>query len=54
MKHLNEDTIQAFLDGELYEAQMSWATEHLALCEQCTNALIKAESEVAEINLAFA
>jgi hypothetical protein len=54
MKHLNENTIQAFLDGELSDAQISWATEHIALCERCTNELIKAESEVAEINLAFA
>lgn len=54
MKHLNEITIQFFLDGELSDVQMEQATEHLALCEMCTNALIEAESEIAQINLAFA
>ncbi len=54
MKHLAENTIQAFLDGELSDELMATATAHLAQCERCTDALLAAEAVIAEINLAFA
>lgn len=54
MKHLAENTIQAFLDGELSNDLMAQATAHLAGCERCADALVAAEAEIAEINLAFA
>ncbi|MEP6924915.1 MAG: hypothetical protein ABI954_10655 [Pyrinomonadaceae bacterium] len=53
MKHLNEATIQAFLDAELTEEAMERATQHFAVCESCTKILIKAEAELTEINFAF-
>ena len=54
MKHLTENTIQAFLDGELSDELMATASAHLAQCECCTDALLIAEADIAEINLAFA
>ena len=44
---LDEGTIQAFLDGELRNAQMDAATRHIALCEECTLLLSAAEEESA-------
>lgn len=44
---LDEGTIQAFLDGELKNAQMDAATRHLALCDECTLLLSAAEEESA-------
>lgn len=54
MKHLDENTIQAFLDGELPDEALLGATTHLADCENCTELLLRAEAEIAEISLAFA
>lgn len=54
MKHLDENTIQAFLDGELPDDALLGATAHLANCETCTELLLVAEAEIAELNLAFA
>ena len=42
---LDEGTIQAFLDGELKDAQMETATRHIALCDDCTYLLSEAEEE---------
>ncbi len=44
---LDEGTIQAFLDGELKNAQMDAATRHLALCDECAVLLSAAEEESA-------
>lgn len=44
---LDEGTIQAFLDGELVDAQLNAATRHLALCDECTQLLSAAEEESA-------
>lgn len=44
---LDEGTIQAFLDGELNDAQFDTATEHLALCDSCAYILSEAEKESA-------
>lgn len=54
MKHLNEATIQAFLDAELADEAMERATQHFTLCESCTKILLKAEAEQTEVNFAFA
>jgi len=44
---LDEGTIQAFLDGELSDAQFDSATEHLASCDSCVYILSEAEKESA-------
>ncbi|MEO6589090.1 MAG: hypothetical protein ABIP06_07160 [Pyrinomonadaceae bacterium] len=44
---LDEGTIQAFLDGELGNAQMENATRHIALCNDCALLLSAAEEESA-------
>lgn len=44
---LDEGTIQAFLDGELSDAQFDFATDHLALCDSCAYILSEAEKESA-------
>lgn len=44
---LDEGTIQAFLDGELSDAQFDTATEHLAACDSCAYILSEAEKESA-------
>lgn len=44
---LDEGTIQAFLDGELNDAQFDVATEHLASCDSCAYILDEAEKESA-------
>ena len=44
---LDEGTIQAFLDGELSDAQFDVATDHLALCDSCAYILSEAEKESA-------
>lgn len=44
---LDEGTIQAFLDGELSDAQFDFATEHLASCDACAYILDEAEKESA-------
>lgn len=54
MKHLSEATIQSLLDGELTDDAASRATDHLAVCEFCTNAFVEAEAAQTEVNLAFA
>ena len=54
MKHFDEVTIQAFLDGEMPDERMAQATQHLSLCDFCTKALMEAEAEMADINFAFA
>ena len=54
MKHLDEATIQSFLDGELNQNRAAEASAHLALCEICADALVAAEAEQTEINFAFA
>lgn len=54
MKHLDEATIQAFLDGETPDALTAQITQHLSLCDKCTNALMAVEAELADLNLAFA
>jgi ribosomal protein S15P/S13E len=53
MKHLDEATIQAFLDGELSDKLTAQVTHHLSLCDACTHALLSAEAEMADLNLAF-
>ncbi len=55
MKHLNEATIQSFLDGELLADEASErVTKHIALCQLCADALLEAEAGQAEVNFAFA
>ena len=44
---LDEGTIQAFLDGELKDAQMATVTRHIALCDDCAYLLSEAEEESA-------
>lgn len=44
---LDEGTIQAFLDGELDDAQFDCATDHLASCDSCAYILSEAEKESA-------
>lgn len=44
---LDEGTIQAFLDGELGDAQLDAATRHTALCNNCALLLSAAEEESA-------
>lgn len=44
---LDEGAIQAFLDGEMNDAQMNAATRHLALCDSCVYLLSEAEKESA-------
>ncbi|MGI9054219.1 MAG: hypothetical protein ACR2F2_00305 [Pyrinomonadaceae bacterium] len=44
---LDEGTIQAFLDGELANAQTDAATRHIALCRDCALLLSAAEEESA-------
>lgn len=44
---LDEGTIQAFLDGELSDAQTDAATRHIALCNDCALLLSAAEEESA-------
>ncbi len=44
---LDEGTIQAFLDGELGDAQLNAATSHIALCDNCALILGAAEEESA-------
>lgn len=54
MKHLNEATIQAFLDAELDDRAFERATQHFALCERCHKNLLKAETELLAVDSAFA
>lgn len=54
MKHLDEAIIQAFLDGELSDKLTAQVTQHLSLCNACTHALLEAETEMADLSLAFA
>lgn len=44
---LDEGTIQAFLDGELNDAQFDSATDHIASCDSCAYILSEAEKESA-------
>lgn len=44
---LDEGTIQAFLDGELDDAQFDTASDHLAFCDACAYILSEAEKESA-------
>ena len=44
---LDEGTIQAFLDGEIKDAQMATITRHIALCGDCAFLLSEAEEESA-------
>lgn len=44
---LDEGAIQAFLDGEMSDAQLNAATRHLALCDSCVYLLSEAEKESA-------
>ena len=54
MKHLDSGIIQAFLDGELSDAQLNGVTAHLSVCDVCTGSLMEAENETAAIDFAFA
>jgi hypothetical protein len=54
MKHLDEGTIQAFLDGELEQTVLVQVAAHLARCEKCELAVSEAESEIELLNTAFA
>jgi hypothetical protein len=54
MKHLDNATIQAFLDGELSDADLRHATQHISFCSKCAAALMQAEAEQLDIDFAFA
>jgi hypothetical protein len=51
---LDEGLLQAYIDGELSQAQMSEAAAHVAACESCAAAIAVAESESAIFSSAFA
>lgn len=54
MRHLDEATIQAYLDGELTNDAASAAASHLAGCEACAAVLSAAGSDSALFAAAFA
>ncbi|MBC7795907.1 MAG: hypothetical protein H7Z37_03430 [Pyrinomonadaceae bacterium] len=53
MKHLDENTIQAFIDGELSGKKLNFATTHLTVCRICTNAVSQAEAEISQFETIF-
>lgn len=54
IKHLDEGTIQAFIDGELSEEKLEAVAVHFAECERCSAALSCAEAELTEVENVFA
>jgi hypothetical protein len=51
---LDEAVLQAYIDGELSQAETGEAASHIAACESCAAALATAESEAAFFSSAFA
>jgi hypothetical protein len=51
---LDEAVLQAYIDGELSQAETGEAASHVAACEPCAAALATAESEAALFSSAFA
>jgi hypothetical protein len=51
---LDEAVLQAYIDGELSQAETGEAASHIAACEPCAAALATAESEAALFSSAFA
>jgi anti-sigma factor RsiW len=53
-RHLDEGILQAYIDGELSQAQAAGTAAHLAACETCSAALAEAEDESSFFATAFA
>lgn len=53
-RHLDEGTIQAYIDGELSHEQAAGTAAHLAACEACSAALAEAEETSSFFANAFA
>jgi hypothetical protein len=53
-RHLDEGILQAYIDGELPQAQAAGTAAHLAACETCSAALAEAEDESSFFATAFA
>ncbi|MDT5269700.1 MAG: hypothetical protein QOH49_1886 [Acidobacteriota bacterium] len=53
-RHLDEGTIQAYIDGELSREHAAETAAHLAACEACSAALAEAEGETSFFATAFA
>ena len=51
---LDEAVLQAYIDGELSQAETGEAASHIAACEPCAAALATAEGEAALFSSAFA
>ena len=51
---LDEAVLQAYIDGELSQAETGEAASHIAACESCAAALATAEGEAALFSSAFA
>ncbi|MBV9928967.1 MAG: zf-HC2 domain-containing protein [Acidobacteria bacterium] len=53
-RHLDEGTLQAYIDGELSQTHAAAAAAHLAACEACSAALAEVEDESSFFATAFA
>ncbi len=53
MKHLDEATLQTYLDGELSSANLKEAKAHLAVCADCTALLEETKAEALQVCALF-